>query len=70
MHRGAVTVPLLAGLLNWVAKLFNLRILREDKAVVLTQRPRRSSLKMVEKLITGDLPIVAFRRHRAERLQE
>jgi phenylpropionate dioxygenase-like ring-hydroxylating dioxygenase large terminal subunit len=62
------TVPLLDRLFNWIANQFNLRILREDKAVVLTQQPRRSALKMGEKLIPGDLPIVAFRRYRAERL--
>jgi hypothetical protein len=35
---------------------------------VLTQQPRKSSLKMGERLVPGDQPIVAFRRYRAERL--
>ncbi len=70
VYQRFVTVPLIAGLVNWVANIFNLRILREDKAVVLTQQPRRTHLKMGEKLIPGDMPIVAFRRYRAERLGE
>ncbi len=70
VYQRFVTVPLLAPIVNWVLNRFNLRVLREDKAVVLTQRPRSSSLKMGEKLIPGDLPIVAFRRYRAERLEE
>ncbi len=70
VYQRFVTVPLLADLVGWVANLFNLRILREDKEVVLTQQPRRSHLKMGERLIPGDLPIVVFRRYRAEHLGE
>ncbi len=70
VYQRFVTVPVIADGVNWVANLFNLRVLREDKAVVLTQQPRQTHLKMGEKLIPGDMPIVAFRRYRAERLGE
>jgi len=36
---------------------------------VLTQRPKKTDLKMGEKLVPGDTPIVAYRRRRRE-LQE
>lgn len=39
------------------------------KRVVLTQRPRKTSLKMGENLIAGDAPIVAYRRKRHELIE-
>jgi hypothetical protein len=36
--------------------------------VVVTQQPKRSALRMGERLIQGDRPIVAYRRRRAELL--
>ena len=38
--------------------------------MVVTQRPKRSSLQMGERLSQGDRPIVAYRRRRAELLAD
>ncbi len=51
---------------NWLGALGNLVIERQDRRVVVTQRPKRSTLRMGEKLIQGDLPIIEYRRRREE----
>jgi phenylpropionate dioxygenase-like ring-hydroxylating dioxygenase large terminal subunit len=61
-----VTLPILRKLITVLAVPTNVRILRQDKRVVLTQRPNVSSLHMGEKLIQGDGPIIAYRRRRHE----
>ena len=53
-------------LFNWLGALGNLVVERQDRRVVETQRPRPSSLRMGEKLIQGDLPIIEYRRRREE----
>jgi len=42
------------------------KILRQDKRVVITQQPKKTSYKMGENLIQGDIPILIYRRHRQE----
>ncbi len=37
--------------------------------MVVTQLPKRTTLKMGEKLIQGDFPIVAYRRRREELIE-
>ncbi|MET3616544.1 hypothetical protein ABID14_000164 [Peptoniphilus olsenii] len=37
---------------------------RQDKRVVITQFPKKSTLKMNENLIKGDLPIIEYRKIR------
>ena len=64
-----LSTPVLGGLISRLAMPFNKRILRQDKRVVVTQRPIRSELRMGEKLVPGDRPIVAYRRRR-QALQE
>jgi len=41
-----------------------MKILHEDRRVVLSQKPKKTELKMDEKLIPGDLPIIEFRKRR------
>jgi len=48
----------------------NLAIAHQDRRVVITQEPKKSSLKSEEQLIKGDLPIVYYRRHRQELMNE
>ncbi len=59
--------------LRQVADLFSLFstfiILRQDKDVVITQRPIRSDLKMDEILVPGDLPIILYRKRRQALMQ-
>ena len=63
-------VPLLKTFVNWLANRFNLKILHQDRRVVLTQQPTKTRLKMGENLFQGDLPIVIYRRRREELLSE
>jgi len=64
-----VRVPLLRELLNALAMPFNLYVAHQDRRVVTTQRPKPSALKMGEKLIQGDAPIVAYRTRRQALLE-
>lgn len=57
-------LPLVMQLVNLIGNLSNLFIERQDRRVVITQRPYRSELKMGEKLIPGDAPIIEYRRRR------
>ena len=62
----------LPGLGKLVARLAmpsNVYIAHEDRRVVVTQEPKPSGLKIGEVLVQGDLPIIEYRRKRAE-LQE
>lgn len=63
-------LPITGRLFTKLANLFNRKILRQDKRVVITQKPKKSSLRMNEKLIQGDKPIIAFRRKREELLEQ
>ncbi|MHA2182098.1 MAG: aromatic ring-hydroxylating dioxygenase subunit alpha [Promethearchaeota archaeon] len=63
-----IRIPILKSIVNWFANKFNLIILHQDRRVVLTQQPIKSQLKMGEKLIQGDNPIVYYRRRREELL--
>ena len=59
-------VPILKNIVNWFGSLANLKIADEDQVVVETQFPKISGLKIGEKPIYGDRPIVAYRRKRDE----
>ncbi len=66
MYQTAVRTPGLQRIFDAFGALGNLVIERQDKWVVATQRPYRTSLRMGEKLIPGDGPIVMYRRRREE----
>jgi phenylpropionate dioxygenase-like ring-hydroxylating dioxygenase large terminal subunit len=61
-----LTMPLLRDLLNRASMPFNLRILHQDRSVVESQLPKPSKLRMGEKLVQADHPIVAYRKRRQE----
>ena len=63
-------IPLLKSIVNWLANIFNKKILHQDRDVVITQQPIKSNLRMGEKLIQGDGPIVFYRQRREELLNE
>lgn len=50
----------------YLGKFANRRIERQDKRVVITQKPKASSLLSHEKLIPGDGPIIKYRQIRAD----
>ena len=59
-------IPLLKQAINFFGSIANLVIADQDQGVVESQRPLKSGLKIGEKPIYGDRPIVAYRRKRDE----
>ena len=59
-------VPVLGKLAAKLAMPSNLYIAHEDRRVVVTHQPQASGLRIGEALIQGDLPIIEYRRKRAE----
>jgi phenylpropionate dioxygenase-like ring-hydroxylating dioxygenase large terminal subunit len=59
-----IRVPVLRQLMGWLGSLSNLIIERQDRRVVITQKPGRSDLDLGEILIQGDSPIVLYRKIR------
>lgn len=62
-------LPVLGQFISWMTSVFSIIILHQDKRVVEKQIPIKSDLKMDEKLIPADQPIILYRRIRKE-LQE
>jgi phenylpropionate dioxygenase-like ring-hydroxylating dioxygenase large terminal subunit len=65
-YQKMVRIPVLKQLFDFVSKITNLIILRQDKRVVIKQQPTKTSLHMNERLIIGDRPIVEYRKHRQD----
>jgi phenylpropionate dioxygenase-like ring-hydroxylating dioxygenase large terminal subunit len=61
--------PLMKFLIRLFFMPFNMRILHEDRKVVLTQLPRSTALHMQENLFQADMPIIEYRKKRHELLQ-
>jgi phenylpropionate dioxygenase-like ring-hydroxylating dioxygenase large terminal subunit len=59
-----VHIPGLRQIVGWLGDLANLVIERQDRRVVITQRPYRSDLGIGEILIPGDNPVVLYRKIR------
>lgn len=60
----SMKVPIIRQVFNFFSNLANIFIERQDRRVVITQRPYRSELRSGEKLITGDGPVIEYRRRR------
>ena len=58
--------PVIGKLVAKLAMPSNIYIAHEDRRVVETHQPQPSGLKIGETLIQGDLPIIEYRRKRAE----
>lgn len=65
-YQKMINIPLLKQFMNYVGKVFSIKVLRQDKRVVITQEPKKTELNMDEKLIQGDRPIVEYRKYREE----
>jgi phenylpropionate dioxygenase-like ring-hydroxylating dioxygenase large terminal subunit len=59
-------LPILGKLITQIAMPMNVYIAHQDRRVVITHQPQPSSMDIGEKLIQGDLPIIAYRKRRAE----
>jgi phenylpropionate dioxygenase-like ring-hydroxylating dioxygenase large terminal subunit len=61
-----LTVPVLRDLVTWAAMPFNVVVAHQDRRVVETHQPQPSRLRIGEKLISGDRPIIEYRRRRGQ----
>jgi phenylpropionate dioxygenase-like ring-hydroxylating dioxygenase large terminal subunit len=68
-YQNSLRIPLVRDLFNRLATPFNLIIAHQDRRVVTTQQPKPSGLRIGEKLIQGDRPIVEYRRRRQELME-
>lgn len=59
-----VHMPVIRHMINIFSSNMNKIILHQDRKVVLTQKPKKTSLSMNENLIQGDLPIIEYRKRR------
>lgn len=64
-----VRLPLLRQLVAFLINVSSIVILNQDKRVVVTQRPKKSGLRIGEKPIPADKPIIEYRSMR-EKLQK
>ena len=60
----AVKTPIVRQVFDFFGNIGNIFIERQDRRVVVTQRPFRSELRMGEKLVPGDAPVIEYRRRR------
>jgi len=64
-----IKLPILREFISWMISIFSIMILHQDKRVVEKQIPIKTDLKMGEKLIQADQPIILYRKIR-QKLQE
>jgi len=67
-YQNFIRIPVLRQLVNFIIRIFDNIILMQDRKVVITQIPKKSELKMGEKLLKADGPIIKYREIR-ERLK-
>jgi phenylpropionate dioxygenase-like ring-hydroxylating dioxygenase large terminal subunit len=65
-YQSFLKIPGLGKLAARLAMPYNVKIAHEDRRVVETQLPKRSELKIGEKLVQADRVIVAYRSRRQE----
>ena len=70
VYQRTVRLPIARQIASLAMLYSSIPILNEDRRVVRTQRPLRSELRMAEHLIPGDGPIVLYRRHRQELIEQ
>jgi len=63
-------LPVLRDLVTWAAMPFNVLVAHQDRRVVVTHQPQPSGLRIGEKLIQGDRPIIEYRRRRQELIEK
>ena len=69
-YQNFVQVPVLRRVVSLMGIVSSIVILRQDKRVVLTQIPKETAVRMDERLIQGDLPIIRYRRHRLALIEQ
>jgi phenylpropionate dioxygenase-like ring-hydroxylating dioxygenase large terminal subunit len=66
----SMKIPIVRQVFNFFSNLANIFIERQDRRVVITQRPFRSDLHIGEKLIPGDAPVIEYRRRREKLIRQ
>ena len=67
VYQSFATLPILKQIFEWVSMYYNRKILAEDKAIVETHDTRISSFPTPDEvLFQADLPIIEYRKKRAE----
>ncbi len=69
-YQALVRAPIASDIFNAMSLIGNFIIERQDRRVVITQEPKRSELRLGEKLIPGDAPIIEYRRLRQELIEK
>jgi phenylpropionate dioxygenase-like ring-hydroxylating dioxygenase large terminal subunit len=69
-YQKIVSVPVFSQIFNAISGVGNFVIERQDRRVVMTQKPKRGDLDIGETLIQGDAPIIQYRRHRRELIEK
>ena len=69
-YQSFVRVPIVRNVVDFFSAIGNFVIERQDRRIVITQEPKRSELRMGEKLIPGDNPIIEYRRRRRELIEQ
>jgi phenylpropionate dioxygenase-like ring-hydroxylating dioxygenase large terminal subunit len=64
-----VRLPLLCDLVTWAGMPLNVRVAHQDRRVVETHQPQASGLRIGEKMIQADRPIIEYRRRREELME-
>lgn len=62
----ATPIRFINAFIAFTGKFANKKIERQDRRVVITQKPKASALRSKEKLLSGDSPIIAYRQIREE----
>jgi len=65
-YQSFLPIPILGHFVTNIANIYNKIVLHQDRAVVLSQDPIKSDLKMREMLVPGDKPIIEFRKKMAQ----
>lgn len=65
-YQRILRLPVLGKLFAQLAMPSNVFIAHQDRRVVITHQPQPSNMKLGEKLIQGDIPIIEYRKRRAE----
>lgn len=65
-YQNFMRIPLLSKMVNALSMPFNVYIAHQDRRIVETQLPKKTGLKIGEKLIQADGPIIAYRKRREE----
>jgi phenylpropionate dioxygenase-like ring-hydroxylating dioxygenase large terminal subunit len=66
MYQKMIKIPVLRDFYFFAMRIFNRIVLHQDRRVVETHQPQATTLRMNENLISGDHPVVLYRKRRED----